>query len=74
MKHLRTNKLVETDDHSVYSLRHMFKDRMRKHEIPEELQNFLMGHKNQMIGASYGAGYDLASTLEYLKNLESDWK
>ncbi|UXT20025.1 site-specific integrase [Agrobacterium tumefaciens] len=74
MKHLKTNKLLETDDHSVYSLRHMFKDRMRKHKIPEELQNFLMGHKNPMIGASYGAGYDLASTLEYLKNLESDWK
>lgn len=74
MKHLKTSGLLETKKHGVYSLRHTFKDRMRKHKVPEELQNFLMGHKNPMIGASYGAGYELASTLEYLKNLESDWK
>lgn len=74
MKHLRTNKLLETDGHTLYSLRHMFKDRMRVYKFPEELQNYLMGHKQPGIGAHYGSGYDLKSTLIYMRKLKADWK
>lgn len=74
MKYLRTNKLLETDDHSVYSLRHLFKDRIRKHGFPEELQNFLMGHKQPGIGAHYGFGYELANVQSFMKKLEGDWQ
>lgn len=73
MKHLRTNKLLETDGHSVYSLRHLFKDRMRKHGFPEELQNYLMGHKQPGIGAHYGSGYEQENVLSFMEKLESDW-
>jgi len=74
MKHLRTNELLETKNHTVYSLRHLFKDRMRKHQFPEELQNYLMGHKQLGIGAHYGSGYELASIHSYMEQLAADWK
>jgi len=74
MKHLRTNKLLETDDHTVYSLRHLFKDRMRNHRFPEELQNYLMGHKQPGIGAHYGSGYQLKNVLSFMRKLKTDWK
>ncbi|MCC2096241.1 MAG: hypothetical protein KDJ29_05090 [Hyphomicrobiales bacterium] len=73
MKHLKTNKLLETDKHSTYGLRHMFMDRMRKHKIPEELQNYLMGHKHPTMGAHYGSGYELADIQSYLERLAGDW-
>ena len=73
MKHLKANKLLETDNHSTYGLRHMFKDRMRKHRIPEGLQNYLMGHKHPTMGAHYGSGFELGEIKKYLDLLAGDW-
>ncbi len=73
-KYLKAHGLCETDEHGIYSLRHTFKDRMRKHKLPSELQNYLMGHKDGSIGAHYGSGYPLNDILDYMKLLEADWK
>lgn len=74
MKHLRSNNLLGTEGHTVYSLRHLFMDRMRKHQFPEELQSYLMGHKHPTMGAHYGSGYELSHVNSYMKKMELDWK
>lgn len=43
-KFLKENELLETDAHSVYSLRHSFEDRMKEARVDEELRRILMGH------------------------------
>lgn len=73
MKHLKRHKLQETSNQTATSLRHTFKDRMRLHRIPSDLQNHLMGHKDPTMGAHYGSGYSLQQTYEYLKPLENDF-
>lgn len=73
-KFMKNNGLLETDGHSVYCLRHTFKDRMRKHRLPEELQNALMGHKAQGMGAHYGHGYSLQDTVTFMQQMTCDWK
>lgn len=73
-KYLKLHDLSETQAHGIYSLRHTFKDRMRKHRLPPELQNYLMGHKDESMGAHYGSGYPLNDILDYMKLLEADWK
>ena len=74
MKFLRTNHLLESNDHTVYSLRHTFKDRMRVHKLPPDLQNYLMGHKDESMGAHYGSGYSLQEKYEYLQKMIRDWQ
>ncbi|OYU39777.1 MAG: hypothetical protein CFE33_10500 [Pseudorhodobacter sp. PARRP1] len=56
-KYLRENKLLETDKHSLYSLRHSFEDRMLAAGIDERIRMDLMGH--QIKRERYGAGADL---------------
>ena len=73
-KFLKNNQLLETDKHVIYSLRHTFKDRMRKHRIPEELQHYLMGHKDHGMGSHYGHGYSIEDSVVYLQHMCSDWK
>lgn len=73
-KFMKNNRLLETDEHSIYSLRHTFKDRMRKHRVPEELQHYLMGHKDHGMGSHYGHGYPLDEAVTYLQLLVNDWK
>lgn len=73
-KFMKNNGLLETNEHTVYSLRHTFKDRMRKHRLPEELQNDLMGHKAQGMGAHYGNGHSLEDTVTFMQQMVHDWK
>ena len=73
MPYLKNHDLLQTDKHTIYSLRHTFKDRIRKHRIPSELQNFLMGHEDKGMGSHYGAGYSLQQIKEYIQLIESDW-
>lgn len=73
-KYMKNNGLLESNQHSIYSLRHTFKDRMRKHRIPEELQNDLMGHKDQGMGSHYGNGYPLEESAKYMRQIATDWK
>lgn len=44
-KFLRENKLLETPDHSLYSLRHSFESRMIAADFPERLKADVMGHR-----------------------------
>jgi integrase len=63
-KYLSENGLRPTKDHSVYSLRHSFKDRLIAAEAPDSLIDSLMGHKTYK--PKYGKGPSLQLKLKFL--------
>jgi integrase len=63
-KFLRVNGLRPTRDHSVYSLRHSFKDRLVPAEAPDSLIDSLMGHKTYK--PKYGKGPSLELKVKFL--------
>ena len=63
-KFLSENGLRPTKDHSVYSLRHSFKDRLIGAEAPDSLIDSLMGHKTYK--PKYGKGPSLELKLKFL--------
>ena len=71
-KYLNENGLNESDNHSPYSLRHLFKTRLREHDIAEETQNKLMGHQHQGMGPQYGK-LSLNKLYEAMKKIEGDF-
>lgn len=66
-KYLRENNLTPSKDHSLYSLRHSFKDRLREVEAPEELVDELMGHTSKQ--PVYGSGRSLAQKQKWLQKI-----
>lgn len=66
-KHLTKLNLRPTPQHSIYSLRHTFKDRLRDIEAPEEIIDDLMGHKKS--GPKYGRGHKLETKLKWLMQI-----
>ena len=52
-KYLTDNGLKETPEHSVYSLRHSFEERLRKANVDVRLRAELFGHSHR--GERYGA-------------------
>jgi hypothetical protein len=66
-KFLGVNGLRPTKDHSVYSLRHSFKDRLVAAEAPDSLIDSLMGHKTYK--PKYGKGPSLELKLKYLQQI-----
>ncbi|MGY8663480.1 hypothetical protein Q3C01_14050 [Bradyrhizobium sp. UFLA05-109] len=66
-KFLLTNGLRPTKDHTVYSLRHSFKDRLIAAEAPDSLIDSLMGHKTYK--PKYGKGPSLELKLKYLQRI-----
>jgi integrase len=63
-KFLRSNALMETPRHTIYSLRHAFEDRMLDARIDERIRRDLMGHA---LGRErYGLGASLAHAAELL--------
>lgn len=66
-KYLTTKKLRPTPEHSIYSLRHTFKDRLRDIGAPEELIDGLMGHKKK--GPQYGRGHKKEATHNWLQKI-----
>ncbi|MGE0768285.1 MAG: DUF6538 domain-containing protein [Hyphomicrobiaceae bacterium] len=66
-KALGTAGLKPTPAHTVYSLRHTFKDRLIKLEAPERVQDALMGHRVREI--EYGAGPDLEQLRDWLSRV-----
>ena len=63
-KFLRENELLETDDHTLYGLRHSFEDCMLAAGIDERIRRDLMGHSiggRQRYGS--GASLERASAL-----------
>lgn len=57
--------LRETERHSLYSLRHSFKDRLRSVEAPDEMKDELMGHDTKK--PKYGDGHGLDLKLKYIE-------
>lgn len=66
-KYLRENDLKPTSNHSLYSLRHTFKDRLRDAGAPEEVIDELMGHRSR--GPKYGRGHMLETKHEWLRKI-----
>ncbi len=62
-KFLRGNGLAETPEHTLYSLRHGFEDRLLAAGVDERIRRDLFGHS--LNRERYGAG----ATLEHLKDV-----
>jgi integrase len=66
-KYLWENGLRPTKEHTVYSLRHSFKDRLVAVEAPDSLIDSLMGHKTYK--PKYGKGPSLELKVKYLQQI-----
>ena len=66
-RYLRQKGLMESEEHSVYSLRHSFEDRLLSLDVPDRLAADLMGHATQR--ERYGSGASLVQKLEALDRL-----
>ena len=67
-KYLVTNKLLEQPGQTFYSLRHTFKDRLRRiPNLKEELLDMLMGHTTSK--ERYGRGYELKLKQDALQSI-----
>jgi integrase len=66
-KFLFENGLRPTKDHTLYSLRHSFKDRLVAAEAPDSLIDSLMGHRTNK--PKYGKGPPLELKLKYLAQI-----
>lgn len=66
-KALKKAKLLPTEDHSLYSFRHSFEDRLIEEETPDKVIASMMGHKFQR--PKYGKGPSLELKLRWLKKV-----
>jgi hypothetical protein len=66
-KFLGDHKLRPTKQHSAYSLRHSFKDRLVAVEAPDSLIDSLMGHRTGK--PKYGKGPSLELKFKYLESI-----
>jgi len=66
-KFLKENGLKETDEHTLYSLRHAFEDRMLAAKIDDRVRRDLMGHR--LTREEYGDGASLDYQREVLSPL-----
>ena len=66
-KFLRENGLLESDEHTLYGLRHSFEDRMLAAGIDERIRRDLMGHSLRR--ERYGEGASLDQLHALLKPL-----
>lgn len=64
-KYLDNRRLLPTDDHSFYSLRHTFEDRLTAVDAPEKVIAMLMGHKT--LRPKYGDGPDLQQKQRWMQ-------
>jgi len=63
-KYLYEHALLPTERHSLYSIRHTFKDRLVAADIQDRIQDELMGHKSPR--PVYGEGPSLKQKQEWL--------
>ena len=66
-KFLDVNGLLPSEKHSLYSLRHCFKDRLRAINPGDELTDMLMGHAIDK--PDYGSGFSLQQKQEVLQRI-----
>jgi integrase len=62
-KYLRENGLLESEEHTLYGLRHSFEDRMLAAGIDERIRRDLMGHSLRRERYGEGASLELLQTL-----------
>lgn len=67
-KYFSEHAMKPTEKHSLYSLRHTFKDRLRDAGAPEGLIDELMGHANNR--PKYGRGYTLETKHTWLSKIQ----
>ena len=67
-KYLRENGLFPSEDHTVYSLRHSFQNRLLEIKALDREQADLMGHKFER--PDYGDGVTLAQKMECLQKIQ----
>ena len=66
-KYLKENGLRPTSEHTVYSLRHSFKDRLIAVQAEDSLIDSLMGHRTGK--PKYGKGPSLELKLKFLEEI-----
>lgn len=66
-KFLEEHGLRETPKHTLYSLRHAFKDRLRETPATDELKDELMGHDTKK--PKYGDGHGLHLKLKIVEQI-----
>lgn len=66
--YFRLRGWLPTDNHSFYSLRHSFEDRLTDVEAPEKVTATLMGHKWHR--PKYGKGPSLQQKLRWLRKID----
>lgn len=66
-QYFEKNGLKPSPNHTLYSLRHAFKDRLRDAGAPEEVIDNLMGHKAR--GPKYGRGHVLETKVKWLNEI-----
>jgi len=67
-KYLSDHNLLPSDQHTVYSLRHSFQDRLTAVDAPDRVQAELMGHKFNR--EKYGKGPTLEKKMEWMKEIQ----
>jgi len=70
-KVLRNNGLMPTDDHTVYSLRHSFQDRIENANCSDRMQADLMGH--EFGRPRYGDGAEMKRRQAFLQGIMFAW-
>ncbi|MGX5799658.1 integrase [Bradyrhizobium sp. Arg314] len=66
-KHFKKHNLFPTENHTFYSLRHSFEDRMKNARLDEELRRMLMGHTIDR--PKYGEGGEMKMWQEELMKI-----
>jgi integrase len=66
-QYFENHGMKPTPQHSLYSLRHTFKDRLRDAGAQDEVIDNLMGHATD--GPHYGRGHTLETKLKWLKKI-----
>lgn len=64
---MREHDVFPSQEHSLYSLRHSFQDRLILAEAPERIQADLMGHA--ISRPRYGDGAGLAQKAEWMEKI-----
>lgn len=64
---LRAHDLLPSENHTTYSLRHSFEDRLSLVEPPEKVQSFIMGHKYRR--ERYGDGPTLEQKKKWMDKM-----
>jgi len=64
-KWIRTRNALKESRLTCHSLRHSMKDRLRAVQCPDSIQDQILGHTTQGVGARYGQGYPLSLLADW---------